>query len=50
MNNTNVDLEVEDLIKRFLVSERKSIINLKGVESSHRINFATLKKRNKRSF
>ena len=36
--------EVENSIKRFSISEKKSIINIKNVESNHRINFAILKK------
>ena len=44
MSNVNVDLEVEDSIKCFSVNERKSIINIKNVKSSHCINFAIFKK------
>ena len=40
----NVDLEVEDSTECFLISERKSIINIKSVESNHCINFAIFKK------
>ena len=50
MNNVNVNLEVEDSTECFSVSERKSIINIKSVESNYRINFAILKKRNKWNF
>ena len=39
MNNVNVDFEIEDSTKRFLISERKSIINIESVENSYRINF-----------
>ena len=44
MSNVNLDLEVEDSIKCFSVNEKRSIINIKSVESSHCINFATFKK------
>ena len=44
MNNVNVDLKVENSTECFSINERKSIINIKSVESNYRINFATLKK------
>ena len=44
MNNVNVDLEVENLIECFSVSERRSIINVKNIESNYRINFAIFKR------
>ena len=44
MSNVNVDFEVEDSTECFSVNERESIINIKDVKSSYRINFAILKK------
>ena len=43
MNNVNVSFEVEDSIKCFSINEKESIINIKNVKSSHRINFAIFK-------
>ena len=50
MNNVNVNFKVEDSTECFSISERRSIINIKNVESNHCINFAVFKKRNRRSF
>ena len=44
MNNVNVDLEVEDSTECFSINEKRNIINIKSVESNHRINFAIFKK------
>ena len=50
MYNINVNFEVKDLIKRFLVNERKCIINIKNVESSYCINFTTSKNEINKTF
>ena len=44
MSNVNVDFKVENLIKRFSIDKRKSIINIKSIESNYRINFAICNK------
>ena len=44
MNNVNVNFEVKNSAECSLISERKNIINIKSVESNHRINFAIFKK------
>ena len=44
MNNVNVNFEVENSTEDFPVNKRKSIINIRSVEDSHRINFVFFRK------